>query len=460
MGTLTTLGISAALGVSGGLLCVLAWRARLVTWVALMPLAAAAWLAAPLAAAVAGLLFGAIAAIPMLWGRVPFNRRFERTTIAVTAAGFAAAMALAAWAWPDRTPAWGLAVFPAAMLLVTGPPERQAGRVANGILALAQRNPTLVHVARLGHDQAVTALLALWSVLPVALLANWPPAPVTIALIVAAFAAVAAALGYGRSSRARACRAADVAPAIRVAAVAADLDAAGPPGQEVRGRLAEVIRAYDPLLTSAFAQDARLVVLPENAAWASADGDRTAWLDTLARWARQGRATIVAGMFDETAGRNQVFIVGPDGRLLASYDKRHPFGAGERFTPGAEPPAAITDPVCVSAAICYDLDYNDLLRPVRSHGGILAAPTNDWAEFAAIHRLAAVWVPVCTGTTLVRAASHGISAIIDPAGRTLAEASSFDGPVTLVADAPVAPGRDRATAAERPARSRVPSVPA
>src|SRR5215469_8447631 len=183
MGTLTMLGTSAALGVAGGLLCVLTWRARLAAWVALMPLAAAAWLAAPLAAGVAGLLFGAIAAIPMLWGRVPFNRRFERITIAVSAVSFAAVMALAAWAWPDGTPAWGLVVFPAAILLVTGMPERQAGRPANGVLSLAQRTPTLVHVARLGHDQIVTALLALWSVLPVALFAHWPPVPVAIALV-------------------------------------------------------------------------------------------------------------------------------------------------------------------------------------------------------------------------------------------------------------------------------------
>jgi predicted amidohydrolase len=460
MGTLTTLGISAALGLAGGLLCVLTWRARLAAWVALMPLAATAWLAAPLAAAVAGLLFGATAAAPMLWGRVPFNRRFERITIAANAVSSGAVMALAAWAWPNGTPAWGLAVFPAAMLLMTGMPERQAGRLANGVLALAQRNPTLVYVARLGHDQAVTALLALWSVLPVVLFANWPPTPVTIALVSAGFVTIAAALAFGRSSLARARRMADAAPTIRVAAVAADLDTPGPPGQEARGRLAEVIGAYDPLLMSAFEQRARLVVLPENAAWASTDDDRTAWLGTLARWARRGQATVVAGMFDETAGRNQVVIVGPDGWLLASYDKRHPFGAGERLRSGTGPPAIITEPVRLSAAICYDLDYNDLVRPVRRHGGILAAPVNDWAEYAVIHRLAAVWVPVCTGTTLVRAASHGISAIIDPAGRTLAEASSFDGPVTLVADAPMALRRDRATAAERPTGSRVPSVPA
>jgi len=460
MGTLMMMGISAALGLSGGLLCLLSWRVRFAAWVALIPLAAAVWLATPAAAAVAGLLFGGTAAIGQLWRRVPFNRRFERIAIAITAVSFAATMALAAWAWPDGTPVWGLAVFPAAILLVTGVAERQGGRLANGVLAMAQRYRTLVHVARLGHDQAVTALLALWSVLPVALLANWPPAPVTIAVVSAAAAAVAAGLAFGRFSLVTTGRAADAAPRIRVAAVAADLDASGPPGQEARGRLAQVIAAYDPLLTRAFAQGARVVVLPENAAWASVEGDRTEWLGTLARWARQGQATVVAGMFDEPAGRNEAVVAGPDGRLLASYVKRHPFGAGESLTRGTEPAAAITEPLRLATAICYDLDFNDLMRPARRHGGILAAPTNDWAEYAAIHRQAAIWVPVCTGTTLVRAASHGISAIIDPAGRTLAEASSFDGPVVLVADAPLTPGRNPATAATRAADAGLPAVPA
>jgi predicted amidohydrolase len=203
-----------------------------------------------------------------------------------------------------------------------------------------------------------------------------------------------------------------------------------------------------------------VVVLPENAAWAATADDKTAWLDTLGGWARQGRGTIVAGMFDETASRNQVTITGPGGRLLATYTKRHPFGAGERFTRGNQPPAAITEPVRLSAAICYDLDYNDLVRPVRRHGGLLAAPTNDWAEIAAIHLQAAIWVPVLTATTLIRAASHGISAIIDPAGRILAQASTADGPVLLVADAPLAPATHHSEGAGRPAGSRLPSVPA
>ncbi|HET7017487.1 MAG TPA: carbon-nitrogen hydrolase family protein [Streptosporangiaceae bacterium] len=185
------------------------------------------------------------------------------------------------------------------------------------------------------------------------------------------------------------------------------------------------------------------------AAWVSTAAEKTAWLESLGGWARRGQATVVAGLFDEAANRNQVAVLGADGNLLASYDKRHPFGAGESAGRGSQGPATIAEPVRLSAAICYDLDFNDLVRPVRRCGGLLAAPTNDWAEYAAFHRQAAIWVPVLTGTTLIRAASHGIAAIIDPAGRTLAEASTFDGPVVLVADVPAGQKRSRPARGER-----------
>jgi predicted amidohydrolase len=89
------------------------------------------------------------------------------------------------------------------------------------------------------------------------------------------------------------------------------------------------------------------------------------WLDTLS-CARQGQAAVVAGMFDQTATRNQVAIIGPDGQLLATDSRRHPSRPGETVTRGTQSPAAVTEPVRLLAAIWYDLDYNDPGRPVRA----------------------------------------------------------------------------------------------
>ena len=106
-------------------------------------------------------------------------------------------------------------------------------------------------------------------------------------------------------------------------------------------------------------------MLPENAAWATAGSDKTCGLDTLS-CARQGQAAVVAGMFDETATRNRVAIIGPDEQLRATDSKRHPSRPGETFTRGTQSPAAVTERVRLLVAIWYDLDYNDVVHPVRA----------------------------------------------------------------------------------------------
>ena len=103
------------------------------------------------------------------------------------------------------------------------------------------------------------------------------------------------------------------------------------------------------------------------------------WLDILS-CARQGQAAVVAGMFDETATRNQVAIIGPDEQLLATDSKRHPSRPGETFTRGTQSPAAVTERVRLLVAIWYDLDYNDVVHPVRA----MAAEGSDRALRARI----------------------------------------------------------------------------
>jgi apolipoprotein N-acyltransferase len=108
--------------------------------------------------------------------------------------------------------------------------------------------------------------------------------------------------------------------------------------------------------------------------------------------------------------------------------------------------------------ICYDGNFNDLVRPVARTGGVLAIPANDWKEIEQLHSPSAVWVAVMTGVPLVRSTGHGRSVVFDAAGRLVAMASSFDGPVTLVADVPLAaPGRTARTASRS---AHQPSIPA
>ena len=63
----------------------------------------------------------------------------------------------------------------------------------------------------------------------------------------------------------------------------------------------------------------------------------------------------------------------------------------------------------VSAVICYDGNFNDLVRPVARAGGVLAIPANDWKELEQLHPPSAVWVAIMTGVPLIRSIGHGRS---------------------------------------------------
>jgi hypothetical protein len=93
----------------------------------------------------------------------------------------------------------------------------------------------------------------------------------------------------------------------------------------------------------------------------------------------------------------------------------------------------------LSAAICVDLDYADVIKCAKRAGGVLNVPANDWRVFERVHHRTAVWAAAMSGVPIPRATGHGISSVYDGAGPVLASQSSLKGPVTLVVDVPVAP---------------------
>jgi predicted amidohydrolase len=209
------------------------------------------------------------------------------------------------------------------------------------------------------------------------------------------------------------------------------------------GDVPATVRRYAPHVEAAVASGARLVVLPEVAVQVRDESERRDWVDAVSGWARAYAVTIVAPFFDASVPRNTLCVVEPEG-VVFTYDKQHP-GRGiepprtARMAPG--PQRSSGRRWALSTVICVDLDYGDLVPPVRRAGGVLCAPSNDWLDgFEERHHRTAVWAAACTGTTVVRATGHGISAIFDGTGRVLARASSESGPVVLVVDAPVRAG--------------------
>ncbi|HMK92856.1 MAG TPA: nitrilase-related carbon-nitrogen hydrolase [Thermoleophilia bacterium] len=433
------------LGLASGLLLFAAARRAWLGWLALAPLCAAVYLSAPLAAGAAALVFGVLAYAPMYWGRFSFIPHFTLMVVTLNAVTWGLASAVAALIWPNGSPAWGALIFPVLVVMAAMPGERGGGRLGNVLLVSQEGWLPAVHIAALGHDLIVDASLALSAAVPAMLLVQLPPSGATVASAAAAAGLVAGAVAFGTARYRANVRQVGRAPRVRVAAVSVDGDdlpgpVTGPAYRDVEGTIAR----YEPYMAQAFAQGARLVVLPEVAVTVRGEA-RTRWLDGLARWAAQGHATVVAGLLDEDLPGNQLAIADERGAIAAVYDKQHPVRGAEPPRCSKMPPALVTnDGTPVSAIICFDIDHNDLVGPIARAGGLLAVPTNDWRNFTEIHHRAAVWEAVATGVAVIRSAGHGVSSIYDAAGRVIARASSFDGPVVLVADVPVAVAAGRA----------------
>lgn len=431
---MVTIVFALGLGLSSGLLIIAAARFAVLGWLMLAPLCAAVYLLPAPLAAVAGVVFGALSFVPNNWGRLA--PATEMILLVPNCIVWGAGCALAAWAWPDSMPAWGALIFPLSIAAAMAiPPLAGAPRFGgNPTLRSQERWLPVVHIARLGHDLFVTALLALSASIPAMLLVQIPPVGST--LLSAGLAAIVVALGlaFGFASYHNAALRASIGSKLRVAAISVAGNRTRIFDPATSADVAGTIQAYAPLVAKATAENARLIVIPEVAVAVSAR-TRQQWLDAVSHWARQGNAIVVAGLIDRDLEKNQLVMANESGEIAVTYDKQHPVPGAESKRQVRMPPALLkSNGIRVSGVICVDLDYSDMIRPVARAGGVLAAPSNDWRLLEDVHHSAAVWPVVMTGVPLARAAANGTSAIFDAAGRVIESASAFDGPVVVVAD--------------------------
>ena len=143
----------------------------------------------------------------------------------------------------------------------------------------------------------------------------------------------------------------------------------------------EVLRRASRLLEEAARDEADLVVLPEMFAtgFTMDLSLHTRYQDMIDQWLRTNAKALRVGIIGGIAhvdgdghGRNCAHVHAPDGRLLTSYTKIHPFSLGEEhrtFTPGDRIVRFTFRGVGISLFICYDLRFPEVFRP--------AAPTSD-----------------------------------------------------------------------------------
>jgi len=141
--------------------------------------------------------------------------------------------------------------------------------------------------------------------------------------------------------------------------------------------------------------------------------------------------------------RNNAVVAGPDG-AARRYAKIHPFsysGEHEHYTAGTDFLTVDVDDLRVSVFVCYDLRFADEFWALAQVTDLYVVPAN-WPEprrehWRALLRARAIenqsYVLGVNRVGTVKELNHvGDSAIIDPLGRTLVEASR--GEAVLVAD--------------------------
>jgi len=211
---------------------------------------------------------------------------------------------------------------------------------------------------------------------------------------------------------------------------------------------------YARLSAQAAQAGADLIVWPETAVplFLRHDPVRLAQVRALAE--SFGRPLLV-GAPDRTVGepvrhQNSAMLLGPDGRLLAKYDKMHlvPFGEyvplksilffvdqfatgiGD-FVPGETRTLFRLPGGTFAASICFEVIFpNEVRAAVAGGAEFLVNITNDaWfgrSAAAAQHLRMAAFRALETRRYLARAANTGISAAVDPYGRILASTRLFE----------------------------------
>ena len=203
---------------------------------------------------------------------------------------------------------------------------------------------------------------------------------------------------------------------------------------------------------------ADLVGLPENFAFMGEDARRLELAAGLAErcsrflvtMARRYQVTLLGGGFPVPAGEghtiNRAELLGPEGQLLARYDKIHLFDVdipdgityreSATVEPGRELPPVVDVPgLCrIGLSICYDVRFPELYRHLAGAGAeLLMVPAaftaytgkDHWQvllQSRAIENTAYLLAPAQTGLHYGRRQTHGHALVIDPWGTVLADA--------------------------------------
>ncbi|MFI1915172.1 nitrilase-related carbon-nitrogen hydrolase [Nocardia sp. NPDC020380] len=269
----------------------------------------------------------------------------------------------------------------------------------------------LIQVASLTGWLGVSFLVMLVPATAAVLLATGAPRLPRIRCAAAAFIVLIVVFGFGFW---RLSQPAGEAPVqVGVLAVAQPDDYVPVDSADGRDMITRVVAEVDRLAD----RGARIVVLPEKS-WRATDSTLPALSGPLTEVATRRGVHVIAGLLlTRGATTTNVAIDYPTGTV---YAKHH-------LVPGLE--ADLTPGTGVqqipgtswALAVCFDLDFPDLLRANRTAGAtMLLVPALDFGDDHWLHSRMAVLHAVESGLALARPAQLGDLVLSDAQGRTLA----------------------------------------
>jgi apolipoprotein N-acyltransferase len=134
-------------------------------------------------------------------------------------------------------------------------------------------------------------------------------------------------------------------------------------------------------------------------------------------------ATLISG---QSLVENKIVLIGPSGEVAWEYIKARPV-PGEPSVRGNGEILTLDTPYGkIAAAICFDMDFPNLIRQAGEAGvDVMFNPANDWEEVAPLRTRMATFRAIENGFSLVRPTSHGFSVAADYQARVLGLTNYF-----------------------------------
>lgn len=173
---------------------------------------------------------------------------------------------------------------------------------------------------------------------------------------------------------------------------------------------------------------AQIVVLQEGAGMGMSD-QVEAFIAEASAIAKDSNVYIVLPTFDfgKTPAENKVHIIDPEGKIVLTHVK---YGGSqfEGSLPGDRILQTVDTPYGkLSAVICWDADFPDVMRQAGQLGvDLMFVPSNDWFEVKDIHAGMASFRAVENGMAIFRQTGQGVSSVFDVYGHEVNRVDAFE----------------------------------